>query len=215
MKRKTTQLIIPLKQFPVTSQYASEIITYKKQQLVGECTEFQEGNGNLLLYSCLNNSTDRGAWWATGHGVTKSWTQLSDFHSLMHWTGAGREERLDVPYSMMQTLPVSYNMSTAEGSPKQACANSSFVSIKIPLSLPMMSKGGNCPLQGSGLSGPSDQVRRARGQQSMRGWPAKGKTDVPHTKQASTGWEELRSLYFFPHLLLHWTLKTPPLKSLW
>ena len=106
---------------------------------------------------------------------------------------------------------VSYNMSTAEGSPKQACANSSFVSIEIPLSLPMMSKGENCPLQGSGLSGPSDQVRRARGQQSMRGWPAKGRTDVPHIKQASTGWEELRSLYFFPQLLLHWTLKTPPL----
>ena len=25
------------------------------------------------------NSTDGGAWWATVHGVTKSWTQLSDF----------------------------------------------------------------------------------------------------------------------------------------
>ena len=25
---------------------------------------------------------DRGAWWATVHGVTKSWTQLSDFTSL-------------------------------------------------------------------------------------------------------------------------------------
>ena len=30
-----------------------------------------EGNGNSLLYSCLENSTDRGAWWATIHGVTK------------------------------------------------------------------------------------------------------------------------------------------------
>ena len=26
----------------------------------------------------MENSTDRGAWWATVHGVTKSWTQLSD-----------------------------------------------------------------------------------------------------------------------------------------
>ena len=25
---------------------------------------------------------DRGARWATAHGVTKSWTQLSDFHLL-------------------------------------------------------------------------------------------------------------------------------------
>ena len=36
-----------------------------------------EGNGNLLQYSCLENPMDRGAWWATVHGVIKSWTQLS------------------------------------------------------------------------------------------------------------------------------------------
>ena len=30
-----------------------------------------EGNGNLLQYSCLENPTDRVAWLATGHGVTK------------------------------------------------------------------------------------------------------------------------------------------------
>ena len=28
-----------------------------------------EGNGNPLQYSCLGNPTDRGAWWATVHGV--------------------------------------------------------------------------------------------------------------------------------------------------
>ena len=38
-----------------------------------------EGNGNPLQYSCLENPTDRGAWWATVHGVAKSRTQLSDF----------------------------------------------------------------------------------------------------------------------------------------
>ena len=38
-----------------------------------------EGNGNQLQYSCLENPMDGGAWWATVHGVTKSWTQLSDF----------------------------------------------------------------------------------------------------------------------------------------
>ena len=42
-----------------------------------------EGNGYPLLYSCLENSMDRGAWRATVHGVTKSWTQLNDFHSLL------------------------------------------------------------------------------------------------------------------------------------
>ena len=30
-----------------------------------------ERNGNPLQYSCLENSTDRGAWWATVHGITK------------------------------------------------------------------------------------------------------------------------------------------------
>ena len=30
-----------------------------------------EGNGNPLLYSCLENSMDRGAWWATVHGGHK------------------------------------------------------------------------------------------------------------------------------------------------
>jgi len=30
-----------------------------------------KGNGNPLLYSCLGNPTDRGAWWATVQGVTK------------------------------------------------------------------------------------------------------------------------------------------------
>ena len=37
-----------------------------------------EGNGNPLQYSCLENSMDGGAWWATPHGVAKSRTRLSD-----------------------------------------------------------------------------------------------------------------------------------------
>ena len=35
-----------------------------------------EGNGYPLQYSCLENPTDGGAWWATVHGVAKSWTRL-------------------------------------------------------------------------------------------------------------------------------------------
>ena len=41
-----------------------------------------EGNGNPLQYSFLENPLDRGAWWATVHGVTKSQTRLSNFTSL-------------------------------------------------------------------------------------------------------------------------------------
>ena len=33
-----------------------------------------EGSGNALQYSCLENPTDRGAWWAIVHGVAKSQT---------------------------------------------------------------------------------------------------------------------------------------------
>ena len=40
-------------------------------------------NGNPLQYSCLENSMDRGAWWAIVHGVEKSWTPLST-HARTH-----------------------------------------------------------------------------------------------------------------------------------
>ena len=43
-----------------------------------------EGNGNPLQYSCLENPMDRGAWWATVHGVAKSQTGLK---------GKGEKER--------------------------------------------------------------------------------------------------------------------------
>ena len=35
-----------------------------------------EGNGNPLQYFCLEHPMDRGAWWATVHGVTKSLIRL-------------------------------------------------------------------------------------------------------------------------------------------
>ena len=44
-----------------------------------------EGNGNPFQYSCLENSMDGGAWWATVHGVTKSQTRLSNV-TLLHFT---------------------------------------------------------------------------------------------------------------------------------
>ena len=39
------------------------------------------GNGDPLQYSCLENSMDRGTWWATGHGVPNNLTRLST-HAL-------------------------------------------------------------------------------------------------------------------------------------
>ena len=54
----------------------------------------EEGNGNPLQYSCLGNSMDGGAWWATVHRVAKSRTRLSDltFLSLSVFKVAGHLE---------------------------------------------------------------------------------------------------------------------------
>ena len=50
-----------------------------------------EGNGNPLQYSCLENSMDRGAWWAAVPGVMKSWTQLRDFTFTFHFPALEKE----------------------------------------------------------------------------------------------------------------------------
>ena len=52
--------------------------------ILGSGSSPGEGNGNPLQYSCLENPMDGEAWWATVHGVTKSWTQLSDFTFHFH-----------------------------------------------------------------------------------------------------------------------------------
>ena len=42
------------------------------------------GNGNPPQYSCLENSLDRGTWWATVHEVSQSLTQLNGWHTQTH-----------------------------------------------------------------------------------------------------------------------------------
>ena len=54
-----------------------ECASKKKMNIPGE------GNGNPLQYYCLENPMDRGAWQAIVHGVTKSWTRLSDLFFFM------------------------------------------------------------------------------------------------------------------------------------
>ena len=39
-----------------------------------------EGNGNPLQYSCQRNPMDRGAWWATVHGVAKESDRTEHAH---------------------------------------------------------------------------------------------------------------------------------------
>ena len=43
------------------------------------------GNDNSLQYSCLENSMNGGAWWATVHWVVKSWTLLRDLTFTFHF----------------------------------------------------------------------------------------------------------------------------------
>ena len=50
-----------------------------------------EGNGNPFQCSCLENPMDRGAWWATVHGLRKSRTRLSDFAFTFHFLALEKE----------------------------------------------------------------------------------------------------------------------------
>ena len=52
---------------------------------------YGEGNGTPLQYSCLENPTDGGAWWAAVHGVAKSRTQLRDFTLTFHFPALEKE----------------------------------------------------------------------------------------------------------------------------
>ena len=61
-----------------------------------------EGTDNLLQYSCLENSMDRGAWWATVHGVTENWTRLSDW-ALTHYKVTASAELAN-----FESLPLVY-----------------------------------------------------------------------------------------------------------
>ena len=45
----------------------------------------------FVSYSCLENPMDGGAWWAVVHGVTKSWTRLSDFAFTFHFHALEKE----------------------------------------------------------------------------------------------------------------------------
>ena len=65
-----------------------------KAQLLWICSAYEplgEGDGTLLLYSCLENPMDRGAWWAAVHGAARSRTRLSDFTFTFHFHALEKE----------------------------------------------------------------------------------------------------------------------------
>ena len=65
-----------------------------------------EGNGYPLQYSWLENSMDRGAWRATVHGVSKSWTWLSDQHWLTKWLSYKGQQQRNIQEAELVCLSV-------------------------------------------------------------------------------------------------------------
>ena len=63
----------------------------------GSGRSFRRGNGNPLQHSCLGNSVDRGAWWATVQGGAKSQTWLSDC-AHTYW----RISTVEVPWGIQK-----------------------------------------------------------------------------------------------------------------
>ena len=61
------------------------------KNLPANAGDLREGNGTPLQYSCLENPMDGGAWWAAVHGITKSWTRLSDFTFTFHFYALEKE----------------------------------------------------------------------------------------------------------------------------
>ena len=78
------------------------------------------GHGNPLQCSCLENPRDREAWWATVHGVEKSWTGLSNLacmHTLVtrrHYSKGKQyaQRSLLFTYKMQVIIPTDH-MSTS------------------------------------------------------------------------------------------------------
>ena len=62
----------------------------------------RKGNGNPLPYSCLENPTEEPARLHTVHGIAKSRTQLSNFHSFTHWLISVRASHVAQWYTEMQ-----------------------------------------------------------------------------------------------------------------
>ena len=62
-------LLLPL---PFIGGFSSACNAGDLDLIPGSRRSLGEGNGYPLLYSCLGNPKDRGAWWAIVHGVAKN-----------------------------------------------------------------------------------------------------------------------------------------------
>ena len=70
MLPQTDQLVLVVKNLPASAGDARDVGSIPESG-----TSPAVGNSNPFQYSCLENFIDGGAWWATFHGVEKSWTR--------------------------------------------------------------------------------------------------------------------------------------------
>ena len=68
---------------------ATVYVIYKEYMFIADVN--REGDGTPLQYSCLENPTDGGAWWAAVHGVATSQTGLSGFTFTFHFHALEKE----------------------------------------------------------------------------------------------------------------------------
>ena len=65
----TSQLVLVVKNLPANAGDARDM-----SSIPGSGRSSGVGNGKPLQYYCLENSIDRGDWWAIAHGVVKTQT---------------------------------------------------------------------------------------------------------------------------------------------
>ena len=122
------------------------------------------GHGKPLQGSCLENRMDRGAWRATVHGVTKSWTWLSDVFLSFTFTQAGWDLRwpwgpaaLSPP--RLAHLPLALSLCQ----PQDVAVNSFFFSLKSlfhsprPIKILFVALSSDLPFQWSLGSSPQQE----------------------------------------------------------
>ena len=90
------------------------LVSFRMDGLVGSpCSprDSQESSPtplNTLVYSCLENSMDREAWWATVHGVTKSRTRLSVTNKVKSKTVASEDSLISLSSQFLSSEAIAF-----------------------------------------------------------------------------------------------------------
>ena len=95
----------------------------------------EEGNDNPLRYPCPDNSTDRGAWWATVHVIAKTRTQLSHTHTHVTFR-TDKQQGPTVPHKE-QPDPVSWDKNNR----KEYSVKETYMRVYVKLSHPAAQQG--------------------------------------------------------------------------